>query len=122
LNSTRSAKEVFTALFPDIDEAGWQGMGSMVQSCDPEFLSVMLNNQFFEGLDLEETASKVRCPTLLLYGELELWGVVRDSDVEFLKQTIPQTISLCIEGAGHAPHWDQTETTLGHITNFLKTI
>jgi pimeloyl-ACP methyl ester carboxylesterase len=124
LNSTRTAKEAISPLFPGVDETVVQGIESMIRIVDPEFVSVMLNNQFFDGLDLEQVADKVKCPTLHLYGELDLGlgGVVRESDVEFLKQHIPQIITHQIKGAGHSPHWEQTETTLGHITDFLKTI
>jgi pimeloyl-ACP methyl ester carboxylesterase len=122
LNSTRSVKEVVTAYIPNIDEAGLQETESMIRSVDPEFVTVMANNKFLDGLDLEISLSKITCPALLLYGELELTGIVRDSDVDFIKQYIPQTVAYQIRGAGHSPHWDQTDTTLEHITNFLKTI
>ena len=124
LNSTRTAQEAISPLFPGVDEAVLQGIESMIRVVDPEFVSVMLNNQFFDGLDLEQVAYKVKCPTLHLYGELDLGlgGVVRESDVEFLKQHIPQITTHQIMGAGHSPHWEQTETTLEHINNFLKTI
>lgn len=124
LNSTRTVQEVISPLFPGIDETELQGIESMIRSVDPEFVSMILNNQFFDGVDLEQVVVKVKCPTLLLYGELDLGlgGVVSESDVEILENHIPQIIAHQIKGAGHSPHWEQTETTLGHINNFLKAI
>lgn len=121
-NGMLSVKDGVSSFMLDIGEAELPEIESMIRSVDPEFVSVMLNNNFFDDLDLEQAANKVKCPTLLLYGELELQGIVRDSDVEFLKRHIPQIVAHQIKGAGHSPHWEQTETTLEHINNFLKTI
>jgi pimeloyl-ACP methyl ester carboxylesterase len=122
LNLTRSVKEVVAPFMSDLDETGLHEVESMIQSVDPEFIYMMGNNQFFVDLDLEHMANKVKCPTLLLYGETELMGIVRDSDVEFIREHIPQTVAYQIKGAGHSPHWDKTETTIEHIASFLKTI
>src|SRR4030095_14089229 len=115
LESRRSAKDFLLEGNPEIDEAGLQSVESMIRSVDPEFVSVLLNNQFFDGLNLEQVLTKITCPTLMLYGALELGSIVPDAEVEFLKQHIPQMATVHIQGAGHSPHWEQTEATLGHL-------
>ncbi len=120
IESKRSAKDFLLEGNPEIDEAGLQIVESMIRSVDPEFVSNVLKNKSFDSLDLEQELAKVFCPTLLLYGELELGSVVPKAEVKFLKQHIPQITSFQIKGAGHDPHWEQTRATLEHIDAFLK--
>jgi len=122
LASQLSVEEFIREFNPEIDDAGLQDTESMIRSVDPEFVSVMLEDKFFEGLNLEEALSKVRCPTLLLYGELESGSLVPETEVAFIKQYVPQMIAHLIDDTGHSPHWEQTEITLGHIQDFLKAI
>lgn len=122
LESRRSAKDFILEFNPAIDELGLQNVELMIRSVDPEFVSLLINDKFLDGLHLEQTLTKVLCPTLLLYGEFELGSIVPEAEVEFLKQHIPQITSVRIQGAGHSPHWEQTETTLVHISDFIKTI
>ncbi len=122
LESRRSAKDFIIESNPEIDEVGLQSIESMIRSVDSEFISTMIKNKFFDGLDFGQALAKITSPTFMLYGNLELGSIVPDTEVEFIKQHLPQTVAHQIKDAGHSPHWEQTETTLEHITNFLKTI
>jgi pimeloyl-ACP methyl ester carboxylesterase len=122
LESRRSARDFILEFSPEADEVELQNTESLIRSVDPEFISVMVKNKFFDGLQLEETLTKVLCPTLLLYGDVELGSLVPEREVEFLKNHIPQITTGHIESTGHFPHSGQTETTIEHIDNFLKTI
>jgi pimeloyl-ACP methyl ester carboxylesterase len=122
LESRRSAKDFILEFNSEADEVELQNTESMIRSIDPEFISVMVKNKFFDGLKLEVVLTEVLCPTLLLCGDLELGSLVSESEMEFIKQHIPQLTYVHIKGAGHSPHWDQTETTLEHISSFLETI
>jgi pimeloyl-ACP methyl ester carboxylesterase len=120
LASRRSARDFLLEGNPEIDEAELQNVESMIRSVDPEFVSILLKNKFFDGLDLEQVLAKITCPTLLLYGDLALGSVVSEAEVMFIKQHIPQITAVHINGAGHDPHWEQTEATLGYIHDFLN--
>jgi len=122
LASQRSVEEFVREFIPEIDDIGMRNTESMIRSVDPEVVSVLIEDKFFEGLNLKESLKKVHCPTLLLYGELESGSLVPETEVAFIKQYIPQTIAHLIDDAGHSPHWEQTEITLEHIHDFLKTI
>lgn len=122
LESKRSAKEFILEFNPEIDEVGVRNIESMIRSVDPEFISVMVHNKFFEGFILEDALTKVICPVLLIRGDLELGSLLPEAEVDFIKQHIPQITAIHIKGSGHFPYWEQTEATLEHITNFLKTI
>jgi len=122
LASQLSVEKFIREFNPEIDDTGLQDTETMIRSVDPEVVSVLLEDKFFEGLNLEETLIKVQCPTLLLYGELESGSLVPETEVAFIKQYVPQTIAHLIEDAGHSPHWEQTEITLEYILDFLNTI
>lgn len=122
LEARRSAKDFILEFNPEADEGELQNIESMIHGVDPEFITVMTENKFFDDLKLEDVLTKVACPTLLLYGDLELGSLVPDSEVDFIKQHVPRVTIVHIKGTGHFPHSGQTDATLGHIITFLKTI
>jgi pimeloyl-ACP methyl ester carboxylesterase len=118
--SRRAMKDFLLESNPDIDELGLQITESMIRSIDPDFISTLIKNRFCDDLNLEQELTKITCPALMLYGTLELGSIVPESEVEFLKQHIPQITAVRISGAGHSPHWEQTQATIGYIYDFLK--
>jgi pimeloyl-ACP methyl ester carboxylesterase len=119
ITQQRTAHEVFSELFPDIDEAGVQHLEEMIRLVDLGFVKVLLEDRYFEGLDARRLLEKVTCPTLLLYGEIEKGAVVRDKDVEYFLDHIPNGTAIQIKDAGHLLQWDQPVRTLKHIEEFL---
>ena len=63
---------------------------------------------------------KVTCPTLLLYGEVEKGGVVRESDVEFMLAHIRCGTAIQIKDAGHLLHVDQPVRVSELIADFTN--
>ena len=120
LESRRNMKDFLLESNPEIDELGLQITESMIRSLDPDFISTLIKNRFFDDWNLEQELTRITCPALMLYGTLELGSIVPESEVEFLKQHIPQITAVRIDGAGHSPHWEQTQATLGYISDFLK--
>lgn len=120
--SRRTMKDFLLESNPEIDELGLQITESMIRSIDPDFISTLIKNRFIDGLNLEQELTKISCPSLMLYGTLELGSIFPESEVNFLEQYIPQMAAYQIQGAGHSPHWEQTEATLGYIYDFLKKI
>jgi len=116
----RTAKEVFSEFFQGIDEGGIRYLEEMVSVVDPEFLKTLLEDRSFDGMDTQAVLEKITCPTLMLYGEIEKGGVVRDSDVEFFKAHIPNGTAIQIKDAGHLLHVDQPAKTLELISHWLK--
>ena len=119
LASVRSAETVLREFDPGIDETGLQSITEMIQNVDPVSVTVLLNDQFFDGFDLEQVLQKIVCPTLLLYGEIERGSIVRQSDVEFLQTHVKITKAIQVKEASHSIHWDQPMQVMQHITEFL---
>jgi pimeloyl-ACP methyl ester carboxylesterase len=65
---------------------------------------------------------EVTCPTLMLYGEIQRGAVVRDRDVEFFINSIPNGTAIQIKEAGHLLQIDQPARILEHIEDFLENL
>ena len=86
---------------------------------DPGTVAVVLRDGLFDGFDLEVILRKVRCPTLLMHGEWSSGGAVRDEDVQLAEANIPHLKVIGMPGAGHLFPWEQQETVLQHLNEFL---
>jgi len=122
LTARRTAHAVFAELFPDIDEAGIQHLDDMIRSVDLEFVTTLLGDHYFEGLDTQGLLEKVSCPTLLLYGEIHKGGVVRDRDVEFFLSHIQNGTAIQVKEAGHLLQLDQPAQVFELIEEFTATL
>ena len=122
LTQQQTAHAVFSEIFPEMDEAGIQYLEDMIRQVDPEFVKVLLEDRFFEGLEAPAMLEKVICPTLMLYGEIEKGAVVRDRDVEFFLDHVPNGTAIQIKDAGHLLQIDQPARVLKHIEEFLENL
>lgn len=118
LTQQRTAHEVFSELFPNINEAGIQYLEEVIRLVDPEFVRVLLEDRYFADLDTQNLLEKVTCPTLLLYGELEKGAVVRDRDVDFFLNHVSKGTAIQIKNAGHLLQIDQPARVLELIAEF----
>jgi pimeloyl-ACP methyl ester carboxylesterase len=120
LTHQQTAKSVFSNLFQGIDEAGIQSLNDMVNQVDPEYVKTILDDRYFDGLDIQSILKNITCPTLLLYGEIERGAVVRDRDVEFFLNHIPYGTAIQITDAGHILQLDQPAQVLEKMEQWLQ--
>jgi pimeloyl-ACP methyl ester carboxylesterase len=71
-------------------------------------------------MDTQAVLEKVTCPTLMLYGEIEKGGVVRDKDVDFFLNHALNGTAIQIKDAGHLLQYDQPARVLELITEFSQ--
>jgi len=119
LTSVRSPEMVIPEFIPGIDEAGFQSITEMIQNVDLASVTVMFNDQFFDGFDLKQIMQNVICPTLLLYGEIDKGSIVRQSDVEFFQTHVRKGEAIQVKETSHGLHWDQPLQVMQHINEFL---
>jgi pimeloyl-ACP methyl ester carboxylesterase len=126
LASTHTVEEVVARrkeLEPEVPEIIAQNDAKMIRNIDPKSITYLLNDWIFEGFDLEQLLPNVVCPALLVRGEPEVGGVVRDSAVALLKAHIPHIIATQVKGIGHGICWVAPgKTTLEHVTQFLDSL
>lgn len=121
LTKQRTAWEIFSELFPDINEEGVRNMEEGLVCVDFMFVNTLLQDCWMEGWDIQASLESIPCPTLLLYGELEKGAVVRDRDVEFFRKHISKGEEIQIKDAGHLLQVDQPAHVLDLMAEFSKT-
>ena len=72
----------------------------------------------FRDWSMERMLAEVRCPALLIQGELDQYGTVAQLDAIRRRVTGP-TESLVLPGAGHAPHAERPAEVLDAVAGFL---
>ena len=126
VKNARSVEEIIAIARPftppDRPEAETRKNAERIFATAPGTLKTMIDNQVLTGFDIKEALHNIKCPTLLLTGEWDKGAVVRDEDVEYMRQQVPQIVTQKILNAGHQIHEDQTDTVLQAITTFLAHI
>ncbi len=107
---------------PDRPEAETRKNAERIFATAPGTLKTMIDNKVLTGFDIGVALDKLECPTLLLSGEWDKGAVVRDEDVAFVRQRVPQVVTQKILNSGHQIHEDQTNTVLQAITTFLERV
>jgi pimeloyl-ACP methyl ester carboxylesterase len=120
LTKQQTAREVFTILFPGIDDEGIHHLEDGLARVDPQFLKTIIDDCLLEGWALEAALEGIACATLMLYGDVEKGGVVREKDVEFFRNHVSKGDAILIKDAGHLLQFDQPAKVLQAMTSFLK--
>jgi pimeloyl-ACP methyl ester carboxylesterase len=76
-----------------------------------------LQFQAFAEFDGSEALGRIRCPTLVLTGDLD--ELIRPQNSAMMARLIPGAKLVVIPGAGHRVLWESTQTCLDFITDFL---
>jgi pimeloyl-ACP methyl ester carboxylesterase len=74
----------------------------------------------FRSWNIEEYLPAIRCPVLVIQGEDDEYGTVRQVDA--IRARIPQAEALLLPHCGHAPHRDQPEATLERMAKFIESL
>jgi pimeloyl-ACP methyl ester carboxylesterase len=74
----------------------------------------------FRSWNIEEYLGSIVCPVLVIQGEQDEYGTV--AQVQAITNRLPDAQSLLIPSCGHAPHRDQTATTLQAISRFVAAL
>ncbi len=119
LTGELTAREALARFFPGIDDARIRALGETLSYVDPEAVRVLLEDRYFDGLDLGALLAKVACPVLMLYGEVGRGGLVRESDVAFLLAHTRHAKAVQIKDTGHFLHAEQPARILELATQWL---
>ena len=126
VKNARSVEEIIAIARPftppDRPEAETRKNAERIFATAPGTLKTMIDNKVLTGFDIEGALQNIKCPTLLLSGEWDKGSVMREADVEFVRQHMPQVVTQKILNAGHQIHEDQTDTVLQAIKTFLEPV
>ncbi len=112
-----------TVRFGDLrDPASIRFLASCLAHVDPAVYEPLLLGHWLEGLDWWSATWKIRCPVLLLHGDLAAGGMLPADDAERLKTNIDDLTAMPFKGAGHVLHWQHTGAVANHLLAFLESL
>lgn len=81
------------------------------------------NEKIFQDLRaekniVEESLSKIKSPTLIIWGDTD--RVIHVSSVDVFKKYIPNSKSVIMKDCGHSPQIERPEEVASHILGFLS--
>lgn len=88
---------------------------------DPAVFEPLLAGAWMDGYDTEAILSSIRCPTLLLVGEVARGGMLPPGLADSTVRLIPDCTRVDLEG-GHLLHWTHTAQVLGVVQAFLSSL
>ena len=122
LNHQKTTREMLSDLIPDIDEERIQHHEEAIRSVDPAFVKFLVEDRYFDDLDIQDILENVVCPTLLLYGEIEKGSVLSNREIEFFLDHIPNGEARQIKNTGHLLQIDQPARVLELIDGWIENL
>lgn len=103
---------------PDEAIRGW---ADTISGVDAGTVQAALEKRIWGDLDLAERLKKIACPTLLIHGDWANGAAMRDSDVAFFKEQMPNAQVIHMEGANHGLKLDTDPSeVLDYVQAFLR--
>jgi pimeloyl-ACP methyl ester carboxylesterase len=93
-----------------------------LRDVDPAVYDPILAGRWLDGIDWWERVTAIRCPTLLLHGDVAAGGMLPSADANELARRIPDLTAMRLAGAGHVLHWQHTATVANHLIGFLESL
>lgn len=104
------------------DAASLRYMAACLKRVDPELWEPILDGRWLEGYDEAGLLPKIRCPVLLLQGNVAEGGALGEAAAERVERLIPDCLRIRVARAGHLIHSLLHETTLRLTGAFLESI
>ena len=93
-----------------------------IRDIDPRVMTLILEGRWHEGYDQEAAFAAVRCPALLLRGDVARGGMLSQDDADRLLSQMPDGIRVDFPTAGHLLHWQVRSELAGHVGSFLESL
>lgn len=116
----KTVEQALREFFPTLEQARIQWFAETLACVDPRLVKVVLDDRYFEGLELGQILAKVRCPVLMIHGDRDNGSFVRDSDLEFFLANTPAGEATRIQGAGHFLHAEHSARVLQLANQWLQ--
>lgn len=97
-------------------------IAACLKRVDPEVWDSILAGRWLEGYDKPKILAGIRCPTLLLQGDVSLGGMLSESAATEIQQAVRHCVRQPVAGVGHLIHSLQAETTLRLVGGFLESL
>jgi pimeloyl-ACP methyl ester carboxylesterase len=109
------------ALYPEVPAEDALEWARRIRTMDPLAIEYVMADRLLDGFDLEDALRNIRCPALLLGGQVALGSLVRDTDLEFFKSLVENAAVSRVVGAGHGLLDEgSVAKVLDHTEEFLR--
>lgn len=95
------------------------GRAEQLAKFDGEALAAMLDGSALKGYETDALLVRIRCPVLLMHGEVERGSAILEGELERAASNIAHVEVVAIEGAGHNLHVEQRDAFVEAVRRFL---
>jgi pimeloyl-ACP methyl ester carboxylesterase len=104
------------------DAASLRFSAKCLQSVDPAVFTPLLAGRWFDGYDFYASLAEVRCPVLLMHGDVVYGGMLPAADARRLAAGLRGATVVPFAGAGHLLHWQRLDETVRAVLGFLESL
>lgn len=99
-------------------------MAENLSQNDPDMLTAIIDNfdDTYAQYQIDELLPQIECPVLILQGNPDLGGLIRDIDIKRSLNLLPNVQHMKINTVGHALHMQDKETVKDAIIPFMKSL
>jgi pimeloyl-ACP methyl ester carboxylesterase len=108
-------------IMPDVPEAGLRELAEDIAKVAPGTVQTVMEDRLLDGFGMESALRQVGSPSLLMYGDWDKGAVVRDEDVDLVRNNLPGVQLLHIPNGTHSFLWEDA-TAMPQLLEFLKTV
>ena len=104
------------------DDPYFSSMGIGLSQNDPAMLESVINkvDENFIDYKIEKMFPKIQCPVLVLQGDPDHGGLIKDEDIEKAKTLLLSAEFYKCKNVGHGLHLEDKEQIMNQIIPFLK--
>ncbi len=104
------------------DPVGLRFMAGCLRRVDPTLWDPLLAGQWLDGIDPVDVLKSIRCPVLLLQGEIADGSMMLEESGPKIESLVADCTRARVAGAGHLIHGFQPTITLRLVHGFLEPI
>jgi pimeloyl-ACP methyl ester carboxylesterase len=121
--SVRRASDGAQVKFCEIrDDASLQTYANYLSQVDPRVLDPIVSAEWLDGYDLEQVATKIRCPTLLFQADPKFGGMLTDDEANAFATNASNCRLTKFEGAAHLLHASHADALANEINRHLQSL
>ncbi len=96
-----------------------EGRAEQLAKFDGAALAGMIDGSALEGYETDALLARIRCPVLLMHGEVGLGSAILEGEADRAASNIANVEVVAIAGAGHSPHVEQRDAFVAAVGGFL---
>lgn len=93
-----------------------------LRDMDPAVMDAVLGGHWPDGFDFDQTVQAIRCPTLLLRGDVPKGGMLPDDDAGRIMSMLHDGLRMDFPNAGHLLHWQVRSDVATNVSAFLESL